>query len=157
MQVSDILRVKGSALFTVSPDTPLLLAAQTMAQNDVGSLVVMQSGMLAGMLTFREVIAALAGTAPAQTRVGDVMQRKPVHCTPLTSLDELRRLMLDSRTRYIPVMEDTTLLGVISFHDVARAVVQEQDFENRMLKAYIRDWPQDDAQTAANQSLSHRI
>ena len=157
MQVSDILRVKGGTLFTVSSDTPLLLAAQTMAQNDVGSLVVMQSGKLAGMLTFREVIAALAGTAPAQTRVDDVMQRKPVHCTPLTSLDELRRLMLDSRTRYIPVMEDATLLGVISFHDVARAVVQEQDFENRMLKAYIRDWPQDDAQTAANQALSHRI
>ncbi|SCC92748.1 CBS domain containing protein [Thiomonas sp. X19] len=147
MQVSDILRVKGGALFTVAPDTPLLEAARTMTQHDVGSLVVMRAGHLAGMLTFREVIAALAGARPGEAQVADVMLGEPVHCTPLTSLDELRRLMLESHTRYMPVMEGTTLLGVISFHDVARAVVQEQDFENRMLKAYIRDWPQDDAQT----------
>ena len=147
MQVSDILRVKGGTLFTVAPDTPLLEAARTMAQHDVGSLVVMRSGHLAGMLTFREVIAALAGARPGEAQVAEVMLGQPVHCTPLTSLDELRRLMLDSHTRYMPVMDGTTLLGVISFHDVARAVVQEQDFENRMLKAYIRDWPQDDAPT----------
>jgi hypothetical protein len=54
-------------------------------------------------------------------------------------------------------MDDMTLLGVISFHDVARAVVQEQDFENRMLKAYIRDWPQEDAQAASGQGAVRGI
>lgn len=157
MQVSDILRVKGGTLFTVAPDTLLLEAAKTMTQHDVGSLVVMHGGRLTGMLTFREVIAALAGSMPAQERVGDVMQANPVRCAPHTTLDELRRLMLDSHTRYMPVMDDTTLLGVISFHDVARAVVQEQDFENRMLKAYIRDWPQDETQASSAQGAVQRI
>jgi CBS domain-containing protein len=60
-------------------------------------------------------------------------------------VDELRRLMLDKRMRYLPIMEGDTLLGVISFHDVARAVLEEQGFENRMLKAYISDWPQEEA------------
>jgi CBS domain-containing protein len=56
-------------------------------------------------------------------------------------VNELRRVMLETRQRYLPVMDGQTLLGVISFHDVARAVLEEQSFENRMLKAYIRDWP----------------
>ena len=49
--------------------------------------------------------------------------------------------MLENHQRYQPVMEGGMLLGVISFHDVAKAVLEEQSFENRMLKAYIRDWP----------------
>lgn len=146
MQVSDILRIKGTALFTVSPRTPAHEAARTMALHDVGSLVVMDDGRLAGMLTFREVLGAMAADNGARPDVGQLMQRDPVHCAPSTGLDELRRLLLDSGTRYIPVMDGTTLLGVISFRDVARAVVQEQDFENRMLKAYIRDWPPEAAQ-----------
>jgi CBS domain-containing protein len=152
MQVSDILRIKGTALFTVSSRTPLHEAARTMALHDVGSLVVMDDGRLAGMLTFREVLGAMAADNGARPDVGQLMQRDPVHCAPSTSLDELRRLLLDSGTRYIPVMDGTTLLGVISFRDVARAVVQEQDFENRMLKAYIRDWPPESAQPSGTAS-----
>jgi CBS domain-containing protein len=56
-------------------------------------------------------------------------------------VNELRRSMIDSHQRYFPVMEGSTLLGVISFLDVARAVLEEQSFENRMLKAYIHDFP----------------
>ena len=148
MQVTDILRVKGGTLFTVTPDTVLSEAARTMAQHDVGSLVVMDGGRLSGMLTFREVIVALGHGDLTQLRVDSVMQRQPVQCSQDTGVDALRRLMLDSHARYIPVMDGATLLGVLSFHDVARAVVEEQDFENRMLKAYIRDWPQDDAAPA---------
>ncbi len=149
MQVRDILRIKGTALFTVAPPTQLMEAARTMALHDVGSLVVMDAGRLVGMLTFREALEALSSEAGGQRDVGEWMQRDPVHCSPDTSLDELRRLLLDSGTRYIPVMDATTLLGVISFRDVARAVVQEQDFENRMLKAYIRDWPPESSETSS--------
>ena len=63
MKVADILRVKGSTLFTVQPDEPLSRATQTMADKDIGSLVVMSQGALAGMLTFREVIKSIVKTA----------------------------------------------------------------------------------------------
>ena len=56
-------------------------------------------------------------------------------------MDELRRLMVEHHQRYLPVMDGTTLMGVVSFHDVAKAVLEEQSFENRMLKNYIRNWP----------------
>ena len=146
MKVSDILRVKGGTLFTVSPDQPLAEAVTTMSERDIGSLVVMDHGELTGMLTFREVIQAIVrnnGTLGA-TLVRTVMDDHPLTCTPETEIDEVRRMMLGRHARYMPVMSQRTLMGVISFYDVAKAVVDSQDFENRMLKAYIRDWPVED-------------
>jgi CBS domain-containing protein len=143
MKVSDILRVKGNTLFTANPDQPLAIAVQTMADHDIGSLVVMDHGDLTGMLTFREVIAAIMknnGQIGA-TLVRTVMDDAPLTCTPETEIDEVRRMMLGRHARYMPVLNGRTLMGVISFYDVAKTVVEAQDFENRMLKAYIRDWP----------------
>ena len=143
MKVSDILRVKGSTLFTIQPEQPLGEAAASMADHDIGSLVVMDHGDLVGMLTFREVIKATVRNSGVfgSLTVRTVMDDHPLTCTPETELDEVRRMMLSRHARYMPVMTNRTLMGVISFYDVAKAVVDGQDFENRMLKAYIRDWP----------------
>jgi len=143
MKVSDILRVKGGTLYTVPPEEPLANALRTMAELDIGSLCVMSHGDLVGMLTFREVIQAIVrnGGSVGATVVRSVMDDFPLTCTPETELDEVRRMMLARHARYLPVMSQKTLMGVISFYDVAKAVVDSQDFENRMLKAYIRDWP----------------
>ena len=143
MKVADILRVKGSTLYTVQRDEPLAKAAQIMAEKDIGSLVVMEHGDLVGMLTFREVIVSIVGNGG---EVGSMLVRKamddhPLTCTSETELDEVRRMMLDRHARYMPVMNQKMLMGVISLYDVAKAVVDSQNFENKMLKAYIRDWP----------------
>jgi CBS domain-containing protein len=144
MKVSEILQVKGDILYTVSPDTDLANAAATMAERDIGSLVVMEFGDLVGMLTFREVIKALhahGGSLEAAGTVRKHMDDSPITVTPDTEVNEVRRIMLEKHARYLPVMNARTLLGVISFYDVAKAVLEAQSFENRMLKAYIRDWP----------------
>jgi len=150
MKVSDILRVKGNTLYTATPDDPLEGAIELMAEKDMGSLVIMEHGDLVGMLTFREVIQLLVknrGTIGA-TLVRTAMDDAPLTCTMETDLDEVRRMMLERHARYMPVMDKKMLMGVISFYDVAKAVVDSQNFENKMLKAYIRDWPED--QPAAN-------
>ena len=143
MKVADILRVKGTTLYTVQPDEPLSSATKTMAEKDIGSLVVMASGQLVGMLTFREVIQCIVknGGEIGSALVGKAMDDQPLTCTPDTEIDDVRRMMLDHHARYLPVMDDKVLMGVISFYDVAKAVVDSQNFENQMLKAYIRDWP----------------
>ena len=143
MKVLDILRVKGSTLYTVQPDEPLAKAVQIMAEKDIGSLVVMEHGDLVGMLTFREVILCLVsnGGEIGGTLVRKAMDDHPLTCTSETDMDEVRRMMLDRHARYMPVMNQKMLMGVISFYDVAKAVVDSQNFENKMLKAYIRDWP----------------
>ena len=147
MKVSDILRVKGGTLFTVASDHSLADAVMIMGERDIGSLVVMDHGELTGMLTFREVILALIrnGGSVGNSTVGSVKDDHPLTCTPDTEIDEVRRMMLERHARYMPVITQGTLMGVISFYDVAKAVVESQDFENRMLKAYIRDWPVEDA------------
>ena len=143
MKVSDILRVKGNTLYAAAPDESLETSIELMAEKDIGSLVVMAHGDLVGMLTFREVIQNLVknkGTI-GTTLVRSAMDDAPLTCTMETDLDEVRRMMLDRHARYMPVMDKKMLMGVISFYDVARAVVDSQNFENKMLKAYIRDWP----------------
>lgn len=148
MKVLDILRVKGSTLYTVQPDEPLAIAAQIMAEKDIGSLVVMEHGDLVGMLTFREVLACIVknGGEMGGTLVRKAMDDHPLTCTSETEMDEVRRMMLDRHARYMPVMNQKMLMGVISFYDVAKAVVDSQNFENKMLKAYIRDWPDQENQ-----------
>ena len=153
MKVSDILRVKGNTLYTVTPDEPLAHAINVMAEKDIGSLVVMEHGDLVGMLTFREVIQTIVanGGAVGARLVRSAMDDHPLTCTSETELDEVRRMMLDRHARYMPVMDKRMLMGVISFYDVAKAVVDSQNFENRMLKAYIRDWPaSEDSQPTAS-------
>jgi CBS domain-containing protein len=143
MKVSEILKVKGDILYTVTPDTPMAVAADTMAEKDIGSLVVMEFGELVGMLSFREVIKTLHANQGAigTDTVRKHMNDHPITITPETDIDEVRRLMLERHARYVPVVNAKTLYGVISFYDVAKAVVEAQSFENKMLKAYIRDWP----------------
>ena len=143
MKVSEILKVKGNILYTITPDSPLLQAVNTMAERDIGSLVVMEHGNLVGMLTFREVINTLytnRGTLGDET-VRLHMQADPLVITPAIEINDARRLMLERHARYVPVIEDRTLLGIMSFYDIAKAVFEAQSFENKMLKAYIRDWP----------------
>ena len=143
MQVSEILAIKGTVLYTVVPDKSLDTAVATMNDLDVGSLVCFDQGLMVGMLTFREVLKAVGvhGAGWGSVKIADVMVRNPVVAKPSMQMDELRRMMVAEHQRYLPVMDGTTLLGVVSFHDVAKAVLEEQSFENRMLKAYIRDWP----------------
>jgi CBS domain-containing protein len=143
MLVSEILKLKGNTLYTVGPDSQLADAINTMSEKDIGSLVVISHGELVGMLTFREIILTLhkQGGIVGAVLVRTVMDDHPLTCTPNTDVNDVRRMMLERHARYLPVMDGRVLYGVISFYDVAKAVFEAQNFENQMLKAYIRDWP----------------
>jgi len=149
MLVSEILRIKGKTLFTTTPEGTVLEAVRVMAQHDIGSLVVMERGRMAGMLTFAEVLEALAARdgSLGDLAVRDIYEQDPLTADPHLDVMELRRGMLERHARYVPVMDGTTLQGVVSFHDVAKAVYEEQSFENRMLKSYIKNWPEDETQS----------
>jgi CBS domain-containing protein len=151
MEVKEVLKVKGSKLFTVHPDSLLSEAVIMMAENDIGSVVVTDDGKLVGIVTFREVLRVLAkrqterrvGPTPpiAEILVSEAMHTNPPTTNASMDVDELRRLMVSTHTRYVPVMDGDTMISVISFHDVAKAVLEERNFENKLLKAYIKDWP----------------
>ena len=156
MKVSDILRSKERQTLTVKPDTLLSECVITMADQDLGSLVVVDGTKLVGILTFREVIVILAqrqkelrsGPTPpvAELQVKDVMNSAPITANPDVDINDLRAQMISHHQRYIPVLDKGNLIGILSFHDIARAVFTEQDQENRMLKSYIVDWPLSETQ-----------
>ncbi len=143
MLVREILRIKGHTLFTAAPTGRVMEAVKVMSQHDVGSLVVMDRGRLAGMLTFREVLEALARRdgVLGDVTIDAIYERNPLTAAPDLEVMELRGAMLERHARYVPVMDGGTLMGVVSFHDVAKAVYEEQSFENRMLKSYIKNSP----------------
>jgi len=143
MQVKEILRVKGNRLLSVEAAEPVTQAVRTMAEQNLGSLVVLERGRMVGMLSFHEIMEALAARNGelGVLEVGEIMERDPVSATPGMEVNDLRRAMLESGARYLPVLEDDKLLGVISFRDVAKAVLEAQDLENKMLKGYMKESP----------------
>jgi CBS domain-containing protein len=149
MVIRDILKSKGGTIFSIGPRDKLADAVGRMVKNDIGSLVVLDGAKLAGMLTFREVLNALTARGSNLTglTVDDVMIKNPPCGNPDDSLESMRELMNKDHIRYLPVREGNKLLGVISFHDVANAVIKETAFHNKLLKSYIKNWPEDEQAT----------
>jgi CBS domain-containing protein len=142
MLIRDILNLKGGTIYSIDGSEPLTRAVSMMVEHNVGSLVVMDAGRMAGMLTFREVLQAIdAGSSLAQTEARQVMVKDPVCGSPGETIDELRELMTRNHIRYLPVKDGERLAGVISFHDVAKAVIKETSMENRLLRRYIEGQP----------------
>ena len=88
----------------------------------------------------------------SEIKVNEVMNSDPTVTDKDMQIDALRRLMNDCGERYLPCVEGTKVLGVVSFHDVARAMLRASDFENKMLKAYIQDWPDEVSSEGKNQN-----
>jgi CBS domain-containing protein len=143
MLIRDILNLKGGTIYGIGGSARLSEAVGLMVQADIGSLVVTERGSMVGMLTFREVLRAiqtLRGSL-ADVTAGEVMVKDPVCGSPGHTIDELRDLMTRNHVRYLPVEDGDRLVGVVSFHDVAKAVIKETSMENRLLKRYIESQP----------------
>lgn len=153
MKVAEILNIKGNTLYTTAPNQYLRDAIAKMVHEDIGSLVVLENGKLVGMLTFREILSAIHRNdgKVADQKVEDAYARNALVLTPELDVYEMRQKMLDSHTRYVPVMEGDVLMGVLSLFDVAKSMIQAQKLENQLLKAYIRDWPEDAEQAGENE------
>ena len=146
MIIRDILNMKGGQIFSIAPDGKVADAVSLMVKHDIGSLVVMDGARMTGVLTFREVLQGLdrQGGNLADLRVQSLMVAEPICCSPEDSVDHLREVMTQNHVRYMPIRDGEKLLGVISFHDVAKSVIKATSFENRLLKRYIKNWPEGD-------------
>ena len=146
MLVKDILKLKGAQIFSIGPDALLPQAVGLMVERDIGSLLVMEKGKMVGLLTFREVLAAVNRHRGDihEVPVEQVMVKEPICANPDESADHMRTIMTDQHIRYLPIMENGALIGVLSFHDVAKAALRAVNFENKLLKQYIKDWPEGD-------------
>ncbi len=144
MIIRDILTIKGSEICTISPTQTVADAIALMVQHDFGSLVVRQDGVMVGLLTERDVLRGFNqyGESFIAQTVSGMMVTEPIIGSPDDTVDYVRGVMTENRVSHLPVMDGDELLGIISFHDVARACLNAADFENRLLKRYIKHWPE---------------
>lgn len=143
LKIKEVLEIKGDILFTATPEQTVDTAVEIMADHNIGSLVIMEYGRLTGLLTFKEVLKCLADPDKnfRETTIRSIMNDAPITVSPDTEADEVSRLLLEHHARYIPVMDGPILMGVISFVDMAKATIEQSEFEKDLLKAYIKDWP----------------
>ncbi len=139
--VAQLLRSKGSQTFSVAPNDTVLRALETMAEHDVGALLVREGGALVGVISERDYArkVILAGRASRDTLVRDVMSSEVVTIAPEASLTECMHTMTDRRIRHLPVVaSDGALRGVVSVGDVVKATIAEQATLIEQLESYIR-------------------
>ena len=147
MRLKELLKMKGNVLHHVGPQQTLPGALAQMVEKDIGSLLVMDGDRMVGLITFRELLAAIHHheNGMQSVRIADIMITDPATAGPDDTIDHMRALMTEKHIRYLPIIDNGELLGVLSFHDLARAALNVATIENRVLKRYIKNWPEDDA------------
>jgi CBS domain-containing protein len=146
MIIRDILDMKGAKLHTISPAQALSEAVHQMMALDIGSLLVMEGDRLAGIITPHDVLRALDNCRCDLTTVPvrEVMTQNLYIGSPDDTVDDVRGVMTENHISHLPVMENHKLVGLISFHDVAKAALKATAFENMLLKHYIKNWPEEE-------------
>ena len=139
MLVAEILKSKGDAVFTISPDETVAGAAAQLVERQVGALIVCEGDRVAGVLSERDVVRALArdGAAALKQPVRDHMTAEVVYAEPGEGVSALMGRMTDRRIRHLPVLKDERLCGVISIGDVVKCQIDDVTREAESLKSYI--------------------
>lgn len=138
-QVRHLLEGKGSTVYTITPEAPVLDAIRMMAERSVGALPVMRGQTLAGIVSERDYArkVILKGHSSRETPVSDIMTPAPASVSPATTVDECMRLCTELRVRHLPVLENGRLIGIVSIGDLVKAVIDDQAAEIDHLQRYI--------------------
>jgi CBS domain-containing protein len=149
MRIASVLKRKGAEIHTIEPQAPADEAVRRMVQNRIGSLVVMEGDRPVSIITERDVLQALdAHGSVSGLRVADLMAKHLVMCGSVDTVDKAMGLMTHNvtgrRIRHLPVIDGGRLVGMLSIGDVVEALLTEATFENRLLKNYIKHWPEED-------------
>lgn len=139
VSVRRLLDRKGSAVQTIAPETSVLAALRTMAELNIGALVVVEGGAVRGLLSERDYArkVILHGKASADTSVADIMSADVVSVTPEESVEDCMGKMTEKRVRHLPVLEGGELVGIISIGDVVAAIIEHQKHAIEELEGYI--------------------
>ncbi len=138
--IAQILKLKGSDVWSIGPDAKVFDALTLMAEKGVGALVVVDEGKVVGIISERDYArkVILEGRSSLKTAVQKVMSVDTCYITPQTSVDEAMAIVTERRCRHLPVMEKEQLVGLASIGDLVKATLDEKDFEIKQLTKYIK-------------------
>ncbi|MEN8041282.1 MAG: CBS domain-containing protein [Actinomycetota bacterium] len=137
--VQNIIDHKGSDVWSVDADVSVFDALESMADKNIGAVVVTHAGEIVGIMSERDYARkiALMSRGSRETPVSEIMTPDPVTAHPADTVTNCMQTMTDNRFRHLPVVEDNQLVGIISIGDVVRAVIEEQAFLIDQLASYI--------------------
>ncbi len=145
MQIRELLSMKSrDEVYSIAPDALVSEAVRQLVERNISSLVVLKDGKMVGMLTAREIFKGMhaGGCLLADVQVSELMEKEPLVCGPEDSVEYAQDVLTKSHASHLVAMEDNRILGVISLQDTARACLKQANFENSLLKRYIKNWPE---------------
>jgi CBS domain-containing protein len=137
--VCEILQSKGHDVWFVRPEAFVFDAVKMMSERSVGALLVMEGEKMVGIITERDYArkVVLAGKSSKQTQVKDIMTQRVLWVAPERTIEECMALMTDKKVRYLPVIENTQVVGIVSIGDLVKAIIAEQQVIIDQLQNYI--------------------
>ena len=143
-QAQSAQSVPKRALYSIAPEAAVAEAVAAMSKHEISSMLVMEADEMVGLITFRELLHGLIsqGGNLLQAKCRNVMKINPPVAKPDDSVDHLRGLMTELHITHVPVVDHGVLIGILSFHDIARSAIKDVAFENQLLKQYIKNWPE---------------
>ncbi|MGY4623676.1 CBS domain-containing protein [Bradyrhizobium sp. USDA 4486] len=140
MTVRSILNTKGHQIMSVEPDAKLSDAIKLLGEKKIGAVLVMNQSRLEGILSERDIVRVLGerGAAVLEAPVSEVMTRKVVTCKETDTVAELMEIMTTGKFRHLPVIDNGTVVGLISIGDIVKRRVQEYESEQEALRDYIK-------------------
>ena len=140
MHVTEILKNKGTAVFTTAPGESLDATARLLSRKRIGAVLVLDGDEVVGIVSERDIVGALAehGAAALEMKIETIMTREVVSCAPEDSINDLMALMTNRRIRHLPVLSGGKLKGVVSIGDVVKFRLDEAQTEVDALRDYVR-------------------
>jgi CBS domain-containing protein len=137
--ISSVLVHKTSSLWSIAPEATVFEAIKLMADKNIGALLVMSGGRLAGVITERDYTrkVALQGRTSKETRVWEIVPRELVTVNPDDSVEDCMRLMTENHMRHLPVVEGTNVVGIISIGDLVNWIISTQNAHIEQMEQYI--------------------
>jgi len=139
MRIADVLRTKGGAVATITPETSVSGLLNELALHNIGAMVVVSTDGVVGIVSERDVVRKLheRGGDLLRLPVSEIMTTMVATCTPADTVDHLSALMTNKRVRHIPVVENNRLVGIVSIGDIVKQRMEELESEQRALQDYI--------------------
>jgi CBS domain-containing protein len=139
MRIADVLRTKGGAVATITPETSVSGLLNELALHNIGAMVVVSTDGVVGIVSERDVVRKLheRGADLLRMPVSEIMTTMVATCAPAETVDHLSALMTNKRVRHVPVVENDRLIGIVSIGDIVKQRMQELESEQRALHDYI--------------------